>query len=65
MASCELCGKHTVFGNKVKKIRTGLYSRTSKKIKPNLRHAKLTVNGRDKKVVACAHCLRSANRIRQ
>ena len=68
MAHCELCGKHTTFGNKVTKIRAGLYSRTSRQFKPNLRNATITIDGKNKKVHACTRCIRSgkrANRIRQ
>jgi len=68
MASCELCGKKTAFGNTVKQVRTGLFSRTHRKIKPNLHTATIEVGGRSKKVTACARCIKTAhraNRIRQ
>ena len=68
MASCELCGKKTAFGNKVTQVRTGLFSRTHKKIKPNLHTATLVIGGRKQRVTACARCIRTAhraNRIRQ
>ena len=62
MASCELCGKHTNFGNKVKKIRAGLYSRTSRQFKPNLQHVTIKLNGNAKRVFACTRCIRTVNR---
>ena len=65
MAFCELCGKHTGFGNKVAKVRTGLYSRTPRLVKPNLRHATICVGGKARRVTACARCIRTANHIRQ
>lgn len=64
MASCELCGKKTVFGGKTAKIRTGLYSHSNRKIKPNLHTATLLVDGRLKRVTACARCIKTAHRIR-
>jgi large subunit ribosomal protein L28 len=65
MASCELCGKTTSFGNKVTKVRTGLYSRSHRTIKPNLHKTTLVIDGRMKKVTACTSCIRSARKIRQ
>ena len=64
MASCEICGKKTVFGNTVKQVRTGLYSRTHRQIHPNLQRATLMIDGREKRVTACTRCIRT-NRIRQ
>ena len=64
MAKCEMCGKHTVFGKKVAQIRSGLYSRTNRKIKPNLQQTTVIVNGQKKHVTLCTHCKRTQNRIR-
>ena len=65
MASCKICGKHTVFGNKATKVRMGLYTRSHRKIKPNLQNATIVIDGQKKRVTACTRCIRSANRIRQ
>lgn len=64
MAKCEMCGKHTVFGKQVAQIRNGLYSRTSRKIKPNLQRAIVLVDGQKKRMILCTHCKRTQNRIR-
>ena len=65
MASCYLCGKHTSFGNTVTQIRNGLFSRTKRKIKPNLQSKKLWIDGQVQKVTLCTRCMRTSNRIRQ
>ncbi|NLG24266.1 MAG: 50S ribosomal protein L28 [Clostridiales bacterium] len=65
MSHCQLCGKHTSFGNSVAHIRGGLFSRTRRQIKPNLQKKTLLIDGRFQKVTVCARCIRTANRIRQ
>ncbi len=64
MASCEICGKKTTFGNQKKQIRTGLFSHTKKKIRPNVQKTTLLIDGSEKRITAFTRCIRT-NRIRQ
>ncbi len=65
MASCEICGKHAVFGNNVARDRGYINERTPRKIKPNLQRATFEINGTKKQLTVCTRCKRSANKIRQ
>jgi len=53
--SCEICGKHTVTGNKVSHAK----NRTRRTWKPNLVKVKTEVGGTTTKMKICARCLRS------
>lgn len=55
MAKCDICSKETKFGNQV----SHSVRRTSRKWKPNIRKAKIIVNGVSKSINVCARCLRS------
>lgn len=52
---CELCGKGTVFGNRV----SHAHNKTRRNWKPNLLKMKTRVKGAVKTVKICAQCLRS------
>jgi large subunit ribosomal protein L28 len=52
---CEICGKHTVTGNKVSHAK----SRTRRTSKPNLVNLKTELEETKKKIKICARCLKS------
>jgi large subunit ribosomal protein L28 len=52
---CEICGKHTITGNKVSHAK----NRTRRTWKPNLVNIKTEVNGTTMKIKICARCLKS------
>ncbi|MCL1993192.1 MAG: 50S ribosomal protein L28 [Spirochaetes bacterium] len=52
---CEICGKHTVTGNKVSHAK----NRTRRTWKPNLIKVKTVIKGTTKSVKLCARCLKS------
>jgi large subunit ribosomal protein L28 len=52
---CELCGKHTITGNKVSHAK----NRTRRTWKPNLVSVKTQVKGTTSRVKICARCLKS------
>jgi large subunit ribosomal protein L28 len=53
--TCEICGKHTVTGNRVSHAK----NRTRRTWKPNLVTVKTKDGGTAKKVKICARCLKS------
>jgi len=53
--TCEICGKHTITGNKVSHAK----NRTRRTWKPNLVNVKTEISGTTKKVKICARCLKS------
>jgi large subunit ribosomal protein L28 len=59
--TCEICGKHTVTGNKVSHAK----NRTRRTWKPNLVNIKTDVNGTTKKLKICARCLKSDSLIKK
>ena len=52
---CEICGKHTITGNKVSHAK----NRTRRTWKPNLVNVKTMIDGTTMKVKICARCLKS------
>lgn len=54
---CDLCGKQTVFGNKVSHSNR----KTRRKWKPNLVDLKANIQGEVKKVRVCTKCLKKGN----
>ena len=56
---CEICGKTTVFGNKVAHNRMYIAGRTPKKIKPNLHRMTLETSEGKKRLTVCTRCMRS------
>ena len=53
--TCDLCGKHTGFGNKVSHAK----NRTRRTWKPNLMKVKTQLEGTTLTVKICARCLKS------
>ncbi|MDR3019827.1 MAG: 50S ribosomal protein L28 [Treponema sp.] len=53
--SCEICGKHTITGNKVSHAK----NRTRRTWKPNLIKVKTVDKGTTKTKKICARCLKS------
>ena len=58
MARCEICDKGRHFGIQV----SHSHKRTNRAWKPNIRRAKMTIDGVEKRVYVCANCLRSAKK---
>lgn len=55
MAKCDLCQKQVRFGIKV----SHSHRRSNRTWKPNVRSARVVVNGASKKIHACTRCIRS------
>jgi large subunit ribosomal protein L28 len=53
--SCDICKKHTVFGNKI----SHSHRKTRRKWFPNLLSMKALINGEVKKTKICAKCLKA------
>ncbi len=53
--TCDICGKHTVTGNKV----SNSYNHTKRTWKPNLHKMKIELDGTTRTIKICAQCLRS------
>ncbi|MDR0597055.1 MAG: 50S ribosomal protein L28 [Treponema sp.] len=53
--TCDICGKHTVTGNKV----SHAHNRTRRTWKPNLHKIKTEIQGSTVTLKICARCLRS------
>jgi len=58
VAKCEICNKGQNFGIQI----SHSHRRTNKAWKPNIRIAKMTINGVTKRMHVCANCLRSAKK---
>ncbi len=56
---CEICGKTTVFGNKVAHDRMYINGRRPKKIKPNLQTMRVETPKGVKKLTVCTRCMRT------
>ena len=52
---CKVCGKGTVFGNKV----SHAHNVTSRTWEPNLQTVRALVDGRVRRISVCTRCLRS------
>ena len=55
MARCEICGKTSIFINKV----SHSHRVTGKKQKANLQKVRAVVNGEKKKIWVCTKCLKA------
>lgn len=55
---CDRCGKGSLRGKKIARIRQELNSRSPKVFKANLHPFKAMVSGRKKKLTLCTKCLR-------
>ena len=56
---CEICGKTSVFGNKVAHDRMYVNGRSPKKVKPNLQRMKLETPAGIKRITICTRCMRT------
>ena len=65
---CELCGRHTRFGNQVTKRGLAKYKGgvgrkitgiTRRAFKPNIQNVRAVINGETRRVKVCASCIRS------
>lgn len=61
---CEICGKTTVFGNKVAHDRMYINGRKPRKIKPNLQRMKIETPGGVKRITVCTRCMRTLRKQR-
>lgn len=62
---CEICGKTTVFGNKVAHDRMYINGRKPKKIKPNLQTMRIETPEGKKKITVCTRCMRTMRKQRR
>ena len=57
---CELCGKSTVAGQRIQHHHSIGWKykapRSKRKFKPNLRKAKVNIDGKEKKITVCMKC---------
>jgi len=60
MAKCAICGKSTIFINKV----SHSHRVTRKKQRPNLQKIKAIVNGEKKRIWVCTKCLKAGKVIK-
>lgn len=54
-ATCDICGKGPVFGNKV----SHAHNKTRRRWNPNLQKVRAVHQGRVKKIRVCTRCIRS------
>ena len=59
MAKCAYCGYLSFFGKQLSITRSHISKRTTRTVKPNLRHVKAVVDGKVQRVCVCSKCLRS------
>lgn len=55
---CEICGKRPISGNNI----SHAHNRTRRRWLPNLQEVRAQVNGRPKRMLVCASCIKS-NRV--
>jgi large subunit ribosomal protein L28 len=53
--TCDICGKHTVSGNKV----SHAHNKTRRVWRPNIKKLKTEIDGTTLTVKVCARCLKS------
>jgi large subunit ribosomal protein L28 len=54
---CEICGKKPMVGNNV----SHAHNLTKRRFNPNLQRVRTLRNGRVKRMVVCANCIKSDN----
>ena len=59
MAKCAYCGKETSFGKQLSITRSHISKRSTRTVKPNLRHVRAVIDGKTQRVCVCTKCLRS------
>lgn len=52
---CEICGKKPVSGNNI----SHAHNRTRRRWLPNLQEVRVQVNGRTRRMLVCASCIKS------
>jgi len=52
---CEICGKKPISGNNI----SHAHNRTRRRWLPNLQEVRAQVNGRTKRMLVCASCIKS------
>jgi len=57
---CQICGKKPISGNSV----SHAHNKTRRRWLPNIQKTSITVDGKEKKVKACAKCIRTKSKIR-
>ncbi len=59
MAKCELCGKGPQFGHNVSHSKR----RTNRMFRPNIQKATIVENGKSRRVMVCAKCLKALRKV--
>lgn len=59
MNKCEICGKTSNYGNKIKINRSKVSKRVKRKQKPNIQRRRVITNGIVKHMYICTRCIRS------
>lgn len=57
---CEICGKKPITGHNV----SHSHRKTKRRWLPNIQKTTITVEGKDKKIKACAKCIKTQSKIR-
>ena len=60
MATCSLCGAHPTAGHNVSHSNR----KTGRWFKPNIQRAKLTIDGKQRRIYVCTRCLRTHQNVR-
>ncbi|MDQ2805640.1 MAG: 50S ribosomal protein L28 [Chloroflexota bacterium] len=56
--TCDICGKHSMFGHNVSHAANA----TNRRFAPNIQSAHLMVDGVSKKMQVCTRCLRTLSK---
>lgn len=62
-ATCDVCGKRPLFGNKVsatgkRALKRRVFSRTRRRFDPNIQPRRVVMNGTSKRLNVCSSCLK-------
>ncbi len=58
MAKCEICGKSPMFGHNVSHSKRA----TNRMFKPNIKHKRVMIDGKYRRLYVCTRCLRTLSR---
>jgi len=65
---CDVCGKHTVFGNNIRHRHSGRWERkapqTNRTFKPNVHKQVITTIAGTIRLNICTRCLRTTSKVR-
>ena len=65
---CEVCGKHTVFGRRIRHKHSGRWNRkapkTSRTFKPNISRRRFKIDGKTVRINICTRCLRTMLKVK-